>query len=223
MDFAYMLKVFPQIGRYVPVTLLMAIVAMGLAIVVATVLSIGQRYPVVQRLVAGYLLIFRGFPTLVIFFVGYYGLPQLWHGQSLLPAGAAATVCLALKEGAYLTEIFRAGLASVGRGQLEAGLALGLSKAVVYRRVIIPQAIPIMIPPVGNTFIGLLKETSLAFSIGVTELFGAGKLLATENFAYLEVYLVGGSWYVILIYVYTHLQQWLETRVARRFGKEARA
>lgn len=221
MDFSYMLKVFPEISKYVPVTLLMAVAAMVLAILVAAVLSVGQHHKSSRWLVDFYVLIFRGFPTLVIFFVGYYGLPQLLHSRSLVPASIAATVCLALKEGAYLVEIFRSGIASVAKSQLETGLALGMSKSLVYRKIIIPQAIRIIIPPAGNTFVGLLKETSLAFSIGVTEIFGAGKLLATENFEYFDVYLVVGIWYVIMIYAYTLLQKLLEKRLARRFGEEA--
>lgn len=217
MDFPYMLKVFPEIGKYVPVTLLMAVAAM----IVAAVLSVGQHHKSSRWLVDFYVLIFRGFPTLVIFFVGYYCLPQLLHSRSLVPASIAATVCLALKEGAYLVEIFRSGIASVAKSQLETGLALGMSKSLVYRKIIIPQAIRIIIPPAGNTFVGLLKETSLAFSIGVTEIFGAGKLLATENFEYFDVYLVVGIWYVIMIYAYTLLQKLLEKRLARRFGEEA--
>ena len=220
MDFPYMLKVFPEIGKYVPVTLLMAVAAMMLAIIVAAVLSIGQHHKSSRWLVDLYVLNFRGFPTLVIFFVGYYGLPQLLHSRSLVPASIAATVCLALKEGAYLVEIFRSGIASVAKSQLETGLALGMSKSLVSRKIIIPQAIRIIIPPAGNTFVGLLKETSLAFSIGVTEIFGAGKLLATENFEYFDVYLVVGIWYVIMIYAYTLLQKLLEKRLARRFGEE---
>lgn len=220
MDFSYMLKVFPEIGKYIPVTLLMAVAAMILAIIVAAILSVGQHHKSSRWLVDFYVLIFRGFPTLVIFFVGYYGLPQLLHSRSLVPASIAATVCLALKEGAYLVEIFRSGIASVAKSQLETGLALGMSKSLVYRKIIIPQAIRIIIPPAGNTFVGLLKETSLAFSIGVTEIFGAGKLLATENFEYFDVYLVVGIWYVIMIYVYTLLQKQLEKRLARRFGEE---
>ena len=221
MDFPYMLKVFPEIGKYVPVTLLMAVAAMVLAILVAAVLSVGQHHKSSRWLVDFYVLIFRGFPTLVIFFVGYYGLPPLLHRRSLVPASIAATVCLALKEGAYLVEIFRSGIASVAKSQLETGLALGMSKSLAYRKIIIPQAIRIIIPPAGNTFVGLLKETSLAFSIGVTEIFGAGKLLATENFEYFDVYLVVGIWYVIMIYAYTLLQKLLEKRLARRFGEEA--
>jgi putative amino-acid transport system permease protein len=221
MDFLYMLKVFPEIGKYVPVTLLMAVAAMILSIIVAAILSVGQHHKSSRWLVNFYVLIFRGFPTLVIFFVGYYGLPQLLHSRSLVPASIAATVCLALKEGAYLVEIFRSGIASVAKSQLETGLALGMSKSLVYRKIIIPQAIRIIIPPAGNTFVGLLKETSLAFSIGVTEIFGAGKLLATENFEYFDVYLVVGIWYVIMIYAYTLLQKLLEKRLARRFGEEA--
>ena len=106
-------------------------------------------------------------------------------------------------------------MSSVDGGQVEAGRSLGLSNQKVYRFIVIPQAIRIMIPNIGNTFIGLLKETSLAFSIGVTELFGEGKLIASENFQYFEVYVVVGIWYVILILIYTIFQQFLERRYSQ--------
>ena len=99
MDFPYMLKVFPEIGKYVPVTLLMAVAAMVLAILVAAVLSVGQHHKSSRWLVDFYVLIFRGFPTLVIFFVGYYCLSQLLLIRSFVPASIAASVCLALKKG----------------------------------------------------------------------------------------------------------------------------
>lgn len=215
MDINYMLKIFPQLAIYLPITIGMAIGAMLLAIVIGAILTAGYNMKILKWIVSFYVLIFRGFPTLVIFFVVYYGIPQVLQTSSIVPAWIAATVCLAFKEGAYLSEIFRSGITSVESGQFEAGISLGLTKWVVYRKIIIPQAVRIIVPPMGNTFIGLLKETSLAFSIGVTELFGAGKLIAAENFQYFEVYIVVGIWYVILIYAYTLLQKIVEKHVNR--------
>ena len=207
-------ETFLEIGQYLPVTIEMAIGGMVLAILVGILLTVLNRYRASQWFVRLYLLFFRGFPTLVIHFVFYYGLPELLNtGHGMTPF-VSATICLALKEAAYLEEIFRSGIDAVDHGQVEAGTALGLNKFQVYRFIIIPQSLRTILPPTGNTFIGLLKETSLAFSIGVTEIFGQGKLLATENFQYFAVYMLVGIWYVILILLYTIFQRFLERRLA---------
>lgn len=203
-------QTFLQIGAYVPQTLVMAIIGMALAIIVGIVLLILSKFRASNWFVKLYLLIFRGFPTLVILFVGYFGIPELLHIANHTSALAASIICLALKSAAYLEEIFRSGLAAVSSSQIEAGKSLGMSTYQVYRYIIAPQAIQVMIPNIGNNFISLLKETSLAFSIGATEIFGQGKLIATENFQYFSVYLIVGIWYVILIYIYTLFQQLIE-------------
>ncbi len=215
MNLNYLGELFLQIGRYVPQTVGMALAAMVIAIALGALLTIMYSFKATNWFVRLYLLIFRGFPTLVILFVAYFGIPELLNTGSSVSPLAAAIFCFALKEAAYLEEIFRSGLSSVDGGQVEAGRSLGLSNQKVYRFIVIPQAIRIMIPNIGNTFIGLLKETSLAFSIGVTELFGEGKLIASENFQYFEVYVVVGIWYVILILIYTIFQQFLERRYSQ--------
>lgn len=210
-----MLSVVPQIIAYMPVTLLMAVGAMALAIVLGALLTVIYAIPKLNWLARFYLLIFRGFPTLVLLFIAYYGIPQIISFGSDTPAWISATLCLAFKEAAYLEEIFRSGILSVDTGQIEAGRSLGLPNNLVYREIVVPQAMRYIVPPMGNTFIGLLKETSLAFSIGVTEMFGEGKVLASENFQYFDVYIVVGLLYVVMIYVYTLLQTRLEHRINR--------
>ncbi|MFD1484782.1 amino acid ABC transporter permease [Lacticaseibacillus baoqingensis] len=215
MNLHYTLSIIPQIVAYLPVTLAMAVVAMGLAIVFGALLTIVYNSRRMKWFAQFYLLIFRGFPTLVLLFIAYYGIPQMLHVNDTTPAWITATLCLAFKEAAYLEEIFRSGIVSVDPGQIEAGRSLGLSRSLVYRQIVIPQALRAIVPPTGSTFIALLKETSLAFSIGVTELFGAGKMIASENFKYFDVYLVVGILYVIVIYFYTLLQSAFEKRLNR--------
>ncbi|WP_460267461.1 amino acid ABC transporter permease, partial [Clostridium tertium] len=133
-----------------------------------------------------YISFFRGVPTLVQLFLIYYGLPQLFPEMSKMTALTAAIIGLSLKNAAYLAEIFRAALNSVDDGQLEACLSVGMTKLQAYRRIILPQAIRNAIPATGNTFIGLLKETSLAFTLGVMEMFAQGKMYASGNLKYFE-------------------------------------
>lgn len=213
MDIKYIIEIFPQIAAYIPVTLLMAIIAMALALILGGFLTYLSRISYLKWLIGLYLLIFRGFPTIVILFVIYFGLPQLLGLGHNWSATVIATICLALKQEAYTVEVYRSALDAIPRGQLEAGLAIGLKTSQVYRRIIIPQAIRTMIPTLGNNFTALLKETSLAFSIGVTEMFGQGKLIASTNFRYFEVYFAVGILYVLIIYVYSLIQEFIEEKV----------
>lgn len=213
MDLKYMIEIIPRIVVYMPITILMAIFAMLLALAIGACLTFLYRKKALKWLIDIYLLIFRGFPTIVILFVIYFGLPQVLSFGNNWSATVVATICLGLKQAAYSVEVFRSALDAVPRGQLEAGLAIGLKTNQVYRRIIIPQAIKTMIPSLGNNFTALLKETSLAFSIGVTEMFGEGKIIASTNFRYFEVYFVVGILYVLIIYVYSILQEFIEEKV----------
>ena len=188
----------------------MAIFSMLIAIVLGAGLTALYKVLVVKWFIQAYLLIFRGFPTVVVLFVIYFGIPQLLGTTVGNSAAPIAILCLGLKQAAYLVEIFRSAIDAVDEGQVEAGYAIGLTNYQTYRDIVIPQAVRIMLPSLGNSFIGLLKETSLAFTIGVTEMFGEGRLIAAENFRYFEVYFVVGMLYVVIIYFYTVLQHYLE-------------
>lgn len=213
MDLKYMIEIIPKIVVYMPVTIIMAIVAMLLALLIGAFLTYLYNQKALKWLVDFYLLIFRGFPTIVILFVIYFGLPQILGFGSHWSATVVATICLGLKQSAYSVEVFRSAIDAVPKGQLEAGLAIGLKTSQVYRRIIIPQAIKTMLPSLGNNFTALLKETSLAFSIGVTEMFGQGKIIASTNFRYFEVYFVVGVLYVLIIYVYSIFQEYIEEKL----------
>lgn len=213
MDLKYMLEITPRILAYMPITVLMAVFAMILALLIGAGLTILYNQKAFKWLIELYLLIFRGFPTIVILFVIYFGLPQILGFGNNWSSTFVATICLALKQAAYSIEVFRSAIDAISSGQLEAGLSIGLKNSQVYQRIIIPQAIKTMIPSLGNNFTALLKETSLAFSIGVTEMFGQGKIIASTNFRYFEVYFVVGVLYVLIIYVYSIIQEFIEDRV----------
>lgn len=122
-----------------------------------------------------------------------------------------------LKNAAYLAEIFRAALNSVDDGQLEACLSVGMTKFQAYRRIILPQAIRNAIPATGNTFIGLLKETSLAFTLGVMEMFAQGKMYASGNLKYFETYLAVAIVYWVLTIIYSILQDLFERAMSKPY------
>lgn len=131
----------------------------------------------------------------------------------------AAVLCFSLKYSAYLAEIFRAGLESVDNGQREAGLAMGLSLTKIYRYVILPQAFVNALPGTGNMFISLLKDSSVAFFVGVPELLAAGKLLTVESYKFFETYLAVGIIYWLVVVFYSWLQKIAERKLASPYKR----
>lgn len=221
LDPGYMLEVLPALLRYLPVTLFLAVVSMAFAVVIALVLAIIRfnRVPVLDQLAQAYISLFRGIPTLVQLFIIYYGLPQVFPAISTMTAMTAAVIGFSLKEASYLAEIFRAALESVDKGQYEAGLATGMTTAQVYRRFILPQAAFNALPATGNIFVSLLKETSVAFTLGLTEIFAEARIIASSSFRFFETYLVVGLVYWALVVVYTWFQNQFEKRLGRAYRR----
>ncbi|MEC1593550.1 amino acid ABC transporter permease [Bacillus spizizenii] len=219
IDWEFMISAFPTLIQALPITLFMAIAAMVFAIIGGLILALitKNKIPVLHQLSKLYISFFRGVPTLVQLFLIYYGLPQLFPEMSKMTALTAAIFGLSLKNAAYLAEIFRAALNSVDDGQLEACLSVGMTKLQAYRRIILPQAIRNAIPATGNTFIGLLKETSLAFTLGVMEMFAQGKMYASGNLKYFETYLAVAIVYWVLTIIYSILQDMFERAISKPY------
>jgi putative S-methylcysteine transport system permease protein len=218
-DMQYMLDVFPAILKYLPLTLLMALVSMVFAIILGLVLAFirNSKIPVLYEIAGLYISFFRAIPMLVQLFLIYYGLPQLIPAFTAMEALTAAIIGLSLKESAYLAEIFRAALNSVDKGQLEACLSVGMTKVQAYRRILLPQATRNALPATGNQFISLIKETSLAFTLGVVELFAEAKIMAAESLKFFETYLAVAIVYWILIILYSYFQRLFEKRLGRPY------
>ncbi|MEN3342219.1 MAG: polar amino acid transport system permease protein [Actinomycetota bacterium] len=170
--------------------------------------------------------LFRATPTLLQLYFVWYALPQIWSGFAgswFTPFGAA-WIALSLNEAAYMSEIIRAGLLSVDPGQELAGRALGMTRRQILRRVVVPQAVRIVIPPTGNEFITLLKLTSLAFVISLHELLTAAQTLATSTFQYPEPLLASLLYYLVIVSILMAIQSRLERRftwTSRRRGRVA--
>ena len=158
--------------------------------------------------------LFRATPTLLQLFFIWYALPQIWTGfaQSWFTPFMAAFIALSLNEGAYMSEIIRAGLLSVDPGQELAGRALGMSRRRILRRVVVPQAVRIVIPPTRNEFITLLKLTSLASIISLHEILTASQELSVVKFQYTEPLLAALLYYLAIVSVLMILQSRLERR-----------
>ena len=174
----------------------------------------GSRHRSIRGVVFFYNWIFRATPTLLQLIFIWYALPQLWptFASSWFKPFLAAFIALSLNEAAYMSEIIRAGLLSVDPGQELAGRALGMSRARILRRVIVPQAVRIIIPPTGNEFITMLKLTSLASVISLHELLTASQERATASFRYLEAYSAALVYYLAIVSLLMILQAQLERR-----------
>lgn len=216
-------------GLYLTVEL--TLVAMVAACVIGTVVAIMRISPtkVFRSVALGYVWIFRGTPLLVqIIFL--YNISALYPRLSLgIPFGAefisgnvndlitpftAAVVALSLNEGAYMSEIIRAGIKSVPIGQIEAARAFGLTRALTMRLVVLPQAMRVIVPPTANEFISLLKYTSLVSTIALPELLQSAQLIFQRTYQTIPLLIVVSLWYLTLTTVLTFAQSALERRFA---------
>jgi His/Glu/Gln/Arg/opine family amino acid ABC transporter permease subunit len=206
----------PAFVRGAALTIALAAVAQSAAIVLGLGVALLRRSPLppLRWAAAAYVWLFRAVPTLLQLLFVWNALPQLaptlrdpWFTPFL-----AAFFALAVNESAYMAEIVRAGLASVDRGQTLAGKTLGLSQAQIFRLIILPQTIRVIIPPTGNEFITLLKLTSLASVISLRELLTVTSQTVAVNFRFAELYGAATVWYLAIVSVFMVLQGRLERR-----------
>ncbi|HUY97908.1 MAG TPA: amino acid ABC transporter permease [Verrucomicrobiae bacterium] len=210
-------------------TIYISIIAMALAIVVGLLLALGRRsrlWPV-RVFVSLYIWVVRGTPLLVQLVIVYDGFSamRLFSFSDVTVLGIdiqgvvqAGIVTLALNEAAYMAEIIRAGIASVGVGQSEAGLSLGMTPGQVMRRIVLPQAVRLIVPPLGNDFNAMMKSTSLLATIGVSELFLNAEEINSLTFRTFEIYSVAALYYLFLTTVWTLVQSTIEARLQSQLG-----
>ena len=169
-----------------------------------------STYRVVHLIAAVYVDFLRGTPLLVQIFLVYFALPVV-TGQRIDPFVAAIAAC-SINSSAYVAEIFRAGIQSIDAGQMEAGRSLGMSWIQTMRYIIVPQAARRVIPPLGNEFIALLKDSSLVSVIGFEELTRRGQLIIARTYASLEIWLCVAIIYLVMTVSISRLVAWLERR-----------
>lgn len=192
----------PGLTMTIPLTAIAFTFAMVIA--VAAALTQYARVPVLTQLCRFYIWVFRGTPLLVQLFVVFFGLPDL--GIVLDPFPTAVLV-FSLNEGAYCAETVRAALEAVPEGQLEAGYCAGMSWMQTMRRIILPQAMRTAFPPLSNSLIAMVKDTSLAANITVTEMFMATQRIAARTYEHLALYIEVGLIYLMFSTVLTWLQR----------------
>ncbi|MBZ9668064.1 cystine ABC transporter permease [Pseudomonas sp. LMG 31766] len=195
-------------------TVVLSLGGMFFGLLLGFALAVGRLYgPAPLRWITRlYVSFFRGTPLLVQLFLIYYGLPQLGIQLDPLPA---ALIGFSLNMAAYTSEILRAAIASIDRGQWEAAASIGMSKTQTLYRAILPQAARTALPPLGNSFISLVKDTALAATIQVPELFRQAQLITARTFEIFTMYLAAALIYWALASILAHFQARLEARVNR--------
>lgn len=214
-------------------TILLTLGAMAIGVSIGVLVAVlGQSENVVLRIAAmGYIWLFRGTPALVqllIWFnlalvVEHIHIPLVFDGQTneLITPLVAGLLGLGLSESAVMAEIIRGGMISVGKGQLEASKALGMRPLQTMWRIILPQAIRVIIPPTGNEFITMLKYSSLAFAVSYQELLSSATQIYTNNLKVVELLLTVTIWYLLLTTLLTFVQHALEKRFSRSLAAES--
>lgn len=220
-----MAGLLPVILRFVPLTFGMAVGSMIGALILAAILAVIRvlRIPVANQAAGVFISFFRGTPLLVQLFLFYYGLPQAIPAFVAIDGVTAAMLGLTLHFAAYMAESLRGAILGVARDQWEAARAVGMTEGQTMRRIILPQAARVFAPTMVNYFVDILKSTSLAFTLGVTEMMGAAQKEAAGSFRYLESFLVVAIIYWIMVEVLSRVQAWLERRTVRRATGGTRA
>ena len=220
LEIAYIFSGQPsKIGLMISKGLFTTIYISAVSILIATAIAIvgaiaklsnnGFAYAIASF----YTSLFRGLPLLLQIYLIYMGLPQLGFMIDAIPSGIAA---LSLCYGAYMTEIFRAGIQSIPKGQWEASRALGFPFGLILRKIILPQSIPLIIPPTGNQFIAMLKDSSLVSVLGIWEIMFLAKKLGAKDFNHLEMLLTAAMIYWLL----TIILEMIQARIERKYQQK---
>ncbi len=191
--------------------------ALGLFLGLVSALMRMSKNPLLSVPANFYVWFFRGTPLLVQLLFWYNGVPQLFDNPDLtreLTSFRVAIFALGVNEGAYMTEIVRAGIESVEAGQMDAAKSLGMTYGKAMRRIILPQAFRVIVPPTGNEFIAMLKNSSLCFVIALVELTNASRSIYSVNFKVMELLVVASIWYLGMTTVFSVLQAEVEARLA---------
>lgn len=215
-----LIESFPKIllpGLTMTIPLTVISFAFGMIIAVVCAMIMFAKVPVLTQLIRTYIWIIRGTPLLVQLFIIFYGLPNL---GILLEPFPAAVIVFSLSTGAYCAETMRGALESVPKGQMEAGFCVGMSYLQIMRRIVLPQAFRTAFPPLSNSLISLVKDTSLAANITVVEMFMATKRIVSTTYEPLALYIEVALIYLLFSTVLEQLQHYGERKLNTYGGQK---
>jgi len=231
-DPAYVLNHYNFVLQGLFTTLGISLASIGIATILALLGALGNlsNNAIAQGLSGFYVSIFRGTPLLIQIYIIYLGLPQIGHqlqGYGLTQLGRLFTLtavqsgilALSLNYGAYMTEIFRAGIQSIGHGQREAAESLGMTRWHMMRRIILPQAIKVIIPDIGNQFIAMQKDSAQVSVMGIWEMTYRANRMARQESKFMEMFVIAAIFYWLLTIVSSWLEGLLEKRLAHAYER----
>lgn len=209
--FSMFVRYLPRLLEGLRLTLLIAVFGILIAIVLGVLVCIFSisKQPLLNRIANLYITIIRGIPLMILALFLYFGVIK-----NALPLLVSASLILGLNASAYMAEIFRAGIQAIDYGQMEAARSLGLSYAQTMRKIILPQAVKIMIPSLMNQFITTLKDTAILSAISVNELTMSAKTIIARNYKAFELYSYAAILYIVLITLLTLLSKYVERRLS---------
>ena len=203
----------------ISITITTTLYAFGIAIVIGLIAGLGKvsRNPLLRNIARLYVELVRGIPILVlIFYVALVAVPDISRSLGVdndLPLNVRAIIALSITYGAFLAEIFRAGIQSIGRGQMEAARSLGMSYSQSMRYVILPQAIRNVLPALGNEFVAMVKDSSLVSVLAVRDITQVARLYAGRTFRFREAYSILAVLYLTMTLILSFVVQWIERRL----------
>ena len=225
-DFERVFTNIPELLKYLPITLELALLSMLIGLVLGLLLAIikMKEIPVLKQIAAAFVSLIRGTPVLVQLYIVYFGVPMFFkylnqkYGTNLavanVPGFVYAMMALGLNSSAFSAEMIRSALMSVGRGQMEAANALGMTYWQALRRIIIPEAMTVALPTIGNSLISSIKGTSLAFTCSVVEITAQGKIMGGRDYRYFEVYCSLAIIYWLVTIVIEQILKFAERKIA---------
>ena len=211
-DLSLIVNSLPLLLKGAGLTLEITALAVGLGLIIGLFLGLAQlsKNPIFRWPAKVYVDVIRGTPLLIQIFIIYFALPNI-IGERIDPYIAAVAAC-SLNSGAYIAEIFRAGIQSISLGQMRAGLSLGMTYPQTMRYIVLPQAVKRIIPPLGNEFIAMLKDSSLVSVIGFEELTRKGQLIIASTYGSLEIWTTVAILYLVMTLSISRLVAYLEKK-----------
>jgi His/Glu/Gln/Arg/opine family amino acid ABC transporter permease subunit len=205
-------------GLLITIELTFVVILLSLVFALAVALGGMSRWRLLRWIIKAYIEIMRGTPLLLQLIYIYYVLPEI---GIRLDAFTAGVIGLTLNYSAYISEVYRGGILAIPKGQHDAAAALGMTGALAMRRIVLPQAIRIVIPTLGNYFISLFKDTALCSVVSIQEVVFTAQIVAARNFQYFTLYTVVGAMYFLVSFPAARLVSWLERRTRSSYRRRA--
>lgn len=214
-DFDFCARVFPKLLVKIPYTLLLACFAFLIAFLLGLILELvsSSKNKLLSGFAKVYISYFRSTPYITQLFIFYFGLPQFFEPMKQITAETALIVTVAMNSAAFISEIIRGGLLSVDKNQKEAAKACGMSTFQIYKEIILPQAFVYAFPALGNTFIMMIKNTAIGFTIGVVDILAQAKIYASSSLRFFEAYIIVGLVYWVVLLTVSRLLKIAEKKI----------